>query len=191
MALAEIPARRLLLFGKKGFTGGLDPNWWKRFQYGGVLPSVVLDFANGVYWNGSSTLTDPSSMIGGAPTITPGAGLLCNSASIAGIGALLTAVEGSAYNIQIATFGGTNGQNVIALGDGANVLFGENSGGGFYTFRNSDSSTLAIATSTDFTKCVWGSLSNASGVRRLSSTGVGAAAAAGTQSSDANNYSAP
>lgn len=185
--------KQLRLFGRpvqRSPASGIDPDWWKRFQFAGSNPAVVLDFANGLYWDGTQTLTDPSSMVGGSPTITPGAGLFCNSASITGKGPLLAAAQGSACNFQISTFGGAQNVNVIALGDGTNVLFGENPGGGFYTFRASDSSTLAIATASDFTKGEWGSLSSAAGIRRISSVGVGGADA-GTQLSDANGYASP
>jgi len=188
------PAQKLRLFGKRGQSQapGVDPDWWKRFQFGGVNPAAVLDFANGLYWDGTLTTTDPSSMVGGSPTITAGSGLLCNSSSITGIGNLLTAAQGSAYNFQVATYGGTNGSTLGIIQDNAvNMILGENAGGGFMSFRHSDSSNLPISTSTDFTKGAWGSLSNASGIRRISSVGVGNSAAGGTAAADANSYASP
>src|SRR5258706_8705280 len=74
--------------GAPAAVGGLDANWWKRWQYAGVLPTVVMDFANGIYWDGSTTSTDATAFINNG-TVTPGSGLLLsNSLTVIAKGAL-------------------------------------------------------------------------------------------------------
>ena len=196
MALAEIPARRLLLFGsRRSSSGGPDPNWWKRFQYGGVLPSVVMDFANGVYYDGRTTSTDPTAFVNNG-TVTAGSGLVCNATNITAKGALLSAFQGTSYAAQIAMFGAAAaaGANVGMLSDDhTNGLFMNGTSAGFLTFNNGASSGLQDASGLDWTRTNWGFLSNASGIRRLTSLGPGASTtgAAGAHLADANSYASP
>ncbi len=198
MALAEIPARRLLLLGgRRGFAGGVDPNWWKRFQFGGVLPTVVMDFANGLYYDGAQTSTDPAAFVSNG-TVTAGSGLLCNAANITAKGALLAAFQGaSGYNAQIATFGApaAAGANVGMLADDhTNGIFMNAASGGFLTWNQAAGSALQDSAGFDWTKTCWGSLStNGSTFRRLSSLGPGAGTtgATGNHLADANGYASP
>src|SRR5579872_4620806 len=87
------------------FVPGIDPNWWQRWQYKGTLPTVVMDFQNGLYWDGTQNQTNVSLFVNNA-TVVPGSGLLCNAANITAKGALLSAFQGaSGYAAQVSTFG--------------------------------------------------------------------------------------
>ena len=76
--------------------GGADPlgataDWTQDFNLpDGTRPSVVLDFANGRYFDGTSNSAALSSLVSGSPTIDAN-GMLCNSIDFGGIGALLAA----------------------------------------------------------------------------------------------------
>ena len=86
-----------------GASGG---GWVSDFNLpDGTPPSVVLDFVNGRYFDGSSNAAALSSLVSGGPTIDAN-GMLCNSTSILGIGALLTAVQAPALTIRAETYGG-------------------------------------------------------------------------------------
>jgi len=147
------PAQKLRLFGRRGQSPpapGLDTNWWQRFQFAGNNPTIVLDFANGLYWDGTSTTTDPTAFVNNG-TVTAGSGLLCNATNITAKGALLSAFQGgSGYNAQIATFGApaAAGANVGMLSDNnVNGVFMNGSSAGFLTFNNGASSGLQDFTS--------------------------------------------
>lgn len=199
MALAEIPARRLLLFGsRRSSSGGLDPDWWKRFQYGGVLPTVVMDFANGVYFDGTTTSADPTAFVSNG-AVTGGVGLVCNATNITAKGALLSAFQGaSGYSTQIAMVGAAaaSGANVGMLSDDhTNGIFMNGTAAGFLTFNNGASSGLQDSAGLDWTRTCWGCVQNAGSgsTRRLSSLGPGASTtgATGAHLADANGYAAP
>jgi|GEM_PF-2521221 hypothetical protein len=182
-----------------GFVSQVDPNWWKRFQFAGVNPTVVMDFADGLYWNGSQTLTSPSSFISGSGAVTSGSGLGGFSTNTTATGALLTAFQNtSGYNVQIATFGApaAGGTNIGFIQDNAvNGVLMNITNGAFMTFNNSNSTLLEDTNAYDWTKTNWGSVSVAGALstRRLSSvgTGAGTAGAAGTHAADANGYGSP
>lgn len=170
------------------FVPSTDPNWYKRWQYGGTNPSVVMDFANGLYWDGSTTSTNPTSLESGG-TITAGSGLV-GATGVTAIGNALTAFKGSAYNVQVNTIGGSASSNLGIIGDNTpDMIIGTNTGGAGLTFPPA----LQNAVGADFSKSAWQSLSNSSGVRRLSSIGVGGGttSATGLASSDANSYGVP
>lgn len=180
------------------FTPAFDPNWWQRWQYKGTLPSVVMDWANSIFWNGTATLTVDTSLVSGTHTVTPGSGILCNNTTTTAAGALLSAYQGaSGYATQIATFGAAAaaGANVGMLSDNnTNGIFMNNNSAGFLTFNNGLASGLQDNTELDWQLTCHGVISShPSTIRRLSSMGPGATTvgATGFQTSDTNGYASP
>lgn len=98
-----------------------DPNWYLRYQWNGTLPAVALDFINQVYWNGTTTLLNPSTFLNNFTTVV-NKGLDATAANpninnMQAIGPLLAAFQGGAYTVMaqannVATVGGTG---VVAL----------------------------------------------------------------------------
>lgn len=159
--------------GSGGFTPVFDANWWQHWQAAGTNPSVVLDFEHALYWDGTQTLSSPSTMVGGSPTIDS-SGLLANSTTITGIGNLLSALEGSAFSMQLQLTGGTASSNLGVIStNSVDGPFTQDAANTIDTYNGSVG--LQCATTLDFTSRNFVMMStNASGrnITAVSSTGA-------------------
>jgi hypothetical protein len=101
-------------------VGGTLTNWVDDWKIGGtVTPSIVLDFVNNRYYDGSSNSAALSSMVQNASLNANG--LICNNpANNACIGPLLTALKLSAASICVETINGTNATigGIVSFGQG-------------------------------------------------------------------------
>lgn len=154
-----------------------------------------MDFANGLYYNGTTTSTDPTAFVNNSPTVTAGKGLLCNATNLTAKGALLSAFQGaSGYSAQVSTFGAaaSAGANVGILTDNNNNGFLNNTDGGFLLWNNGASSGLSDGNGLDWTKGCWGTESITTAIRRMTSLGAGTVAAAtGIHAADTNGFASP
>jgi hypothetical protein len=118
-AEALTPQQRFLLGGAgKIVAPAFDPNWFHSYQLGGTMPSVVLDFVGGRYYDGTNNKAAVSSMLSGAALTIDGTGLLLNSASLVASGALLAAMQASDITVCAEVSGGVAGTNLAIISFG-------------------------------------------------------------------------
>src|SRR5579883_1873527 len=156
-----------------------DPLWFMRWQYNGVLPDVVLDFANGnYYYNGTWESGNTSAFLSGG-SITAGLGVYCKTGDITLIGPALSAFQGGEYTVQTSWFNNadTTQAGLISSGNtsSADFIISWNSGS-FLTWN--EGAGVGITSNA----YVWGSgqqvwgttaTSTSNNVRGLSSVGTG------------------
>ncbi len=172
-----------------GFVPTVDPNWWQNFQYAGTNPSVVLDFANGLYYNGTTTLTSPSTLVSGG-TVTAGSGL-AGATGVTASGALLTAMKATTFNVQLNTVAGSASSNLGLWAEdigGPNGVL-TNTGGQVFAFPTN----LTANAGSNFSLSNWVNYSQTTSVRQISliGPGGGTVSAAGVAAADTNNFATP
>lgn len=188
------PPNDVTLISLSAFTPGPDPNFWQRFQYGGVNPVIVLDFSNGMYWNGSSTSTDPTAFVNNGTVTTgktTGLGPLTGAVMTAK-GALLTAFQNSAYALQCTTYNlpsSFTGAGAVIANQVPDYLILADNGGSVESLTGGGSH-LTLGTA-DWPIGQVTTLSANSGLRRISAVcGGGTVGAAGSSAADVNPLTA-
>jgi serralysin len=106
----------------------------------GVSKLVQAGVLEQQVWSGTGTIPAPGALLGGAIISTPG-----------DVGALTPQFTSAVVNAQGNTtlIGAVNAQTTVVGGDGANLVYGNNSSNGFITFGASNSALVNFAGTAD------------------------------------------
>jgi Concanavalin A-like lectin/glucanases superfamily len=168
----------------------LDPFWWTRYQYGGNLPTAVIDFENGLYWDVLNSGGTVASFLNNAPSVTPGSGIKITTTNVTAKSSLLNAFGSGAYSVQVVTVGATASATEGIVSDQVPNGIVMASNGGMLTYNNSTGG-LNDSAVPDWSKHVRASVSNTpSSIRRISSVAPNTDAA-GEHGADTNGYPTP